>query len=143
MSLTAGSMGRLAFTQHEPIGVVVAFSAFNHPLNLIVHQVGPAVAAGCPVVVKPAKATPLSCWRFVRILHEAGLPQEWCQALLTTDNDLACQMAADRRCAFLTFIGSGDVGWMLRSRLRRARVARWNTAAWRRWWWPPTRISAR
>jgi hypothetical protein len=53
-------MGRIAFTQREPIGVVVAVSAFNHPLNLIVHQVGPAIAAGCPVIVKPAEDTPLA-----------------------------------------------------------------------------------
>ena len=66
----------VAFTQHEPIGVVVAVSAFNHPLNLIVHQVGPAIAAGCPVIVKPAGDTPLSCLRFVAILREAGLPPE-------------------------------------------------------------------
>ena len=74
MGRTASSGGRLAFTQLEPIGPVLAFSAFNHPLNLIAHQVGPAVAAGCPVVVKPAKATPLSCFRLVQILREAGLP---------------------------------------------------------------------
>ena len=117
MGLTAASTGRLAFTTHEPIGVVVAFSAFNHPLNLIVHQVGPAVAAGCPVIVKPAKAAPLSCWRFVRILHEAGLPVEWCQALLTADDKLATEFAGDGRIGFFTFIGSGEVGWRLRSRL--------------------------
>ena len=57
MRLNAASANRLAFTRHEPIGVVVAFSAFNHPLNLIVHQVGPAVATGCPCIVKPAEAT--------------------------------------------------------------------------------------
>ena len=54
MQKNAASMNRLAFTTHEPIGVVVAVSAFNHPLNLAVHQVGPAVAAGCPVIIKPA-----------------------------------------------------------------------------------------
>ena len=59
MNLNAASMGRIAFMQREPIGVVVAVSAFNHPLNLIVHQVGPAIAAGCPVIVKPAEDTPL------------------------------------------------------------------------------------
>ena len=117
MDLNAGSAHRLAFTRHEPIGVVLAFSAFNHPLNLIVHQVGPAVAAGCPVVVKPAEATPLSCWRFVEILHEAGLPPEWCQAMLPTDRDVSGAMVADARVAFFTFIGSGGVGWMLRSKL--------------------------
>ena len=76
---TAAGRGRLAFTQREPIGVVVAVSAFNHPLNLIVHQVAAAVAAGCPVIVKPADDTPLSCLRFAAILHEAGLPRAWCQ----------------------------------------------------------------
>ena len=69
MGLNAASAGRIAFTQHEPIGVVVAVSAFNHPLNLIVHQVAPAIAAGCPVIVKPATDTPLSCLRFTAILH--------------------------------------------------------------------------
>jgi len=117
MNLNAASTGRLAFTQHEPIGVVVAFSAFNHPLNLIAHQVGPAVAAGCPVIVKPAKATPLSCMRFVRILREAGLPEEWCQALVTTDLEVAGALAADPRVGFLSFIGSSRVGWSLRGRL--------------------------
>ncbi|MEE8143143.1 MAG: aldehyde dehydrogenase family protein, partial [Planctomycetota bacterium] len=77
MGINRASLGRMAFTHHEPIGVVVAFSAFNHPVNLIVHQVGPAIAVGCPVIVKPAKATPLSCWRVVSILREAGLPEEW------------------------------------------------------------------
>ena len=59
MDLNAASAGRWPSRSHEPIGAVLAFSAFNHPLNLIAHQVGPAVAAGCPVIVKPAKAAPL------------------------------------------------------------------------------------
>ena len=117
MNLNTASTGRVAFTQYEPIGVVVAFSAFNHPLNLIVHQVGPAVAAGCPVIVKPAEATPLSCMRFVEILREAGLPEEWCQALLTTDRDVAGTLMSDPRVGFFSFIGSARVGWMLRSKL--------------------------
>lgn len=61
MNIGTSSAGRMAFTQLEPIGVVVAVSAFNHPVNLVVHQVGPAIAAGCPVIIKPAKTTPLSC----------------------------------------------------------------------------------
>ena len=117
MNLNTASTGRVAFTQYEPTGVVVAFSAFNHPLNLIVHQVGPAVAAGCPVIVKPAEATPLSCMRFVEILREAGLPEEWCQALLTTDRDVAGTLMSDPRVGFFSFIGSARVGWMLRSKL--------------------------
>jgi acyl-CoA reductase-like NAD-dependent aldehyde dehydrogenase len=117
MGLTAASGGRLAFTHHEPIGPVVAFSAFNHPLNLIAHQVGPAIAAGCPVIVKPAKATPLSCMRLVRIFRQAGLPDAWCQALVTTDLDVAGPLVSDPRVGFFGFIGSGKVGWALRARL--------------------------
>lgn len=117
MGATASSAQRLAFTQLEPIGVVVAVSAFNHPLNLIAHQVGPALAAGCPVLVKPAKATPLSCQRFVDILHEAGLPEGWVQLVLPENNELTTRMVSDPRVAFLSFIGSAAVGWKLRSQL--------------------------
>lgn len=117
MNLNAASTGRVAFTRREPVGVVVAVSAFNHPLNLIVHQVGPAIAAGCPVIVKPAEDTPLSCFRFVGILREAGLPEEWCQALVVNDLNVATRLVTDERVGFLSFIGSAKVGWMLRSRL--------------------------
>lgn len=116
MELTAAESGRIAFTQREPIGVVVAASAFNHPLNLIVHQVAPAVATGCPVIVKPALDTPLSCKAFVDILHEAGLPRQWCY-LAICQNDVAEQMITDARVGFFSFIGSARVGWMLRSKL--------------------------
>ncbi len=92
-------------------------SAFNHPLNLIVHQVAPAIAVGCPVVVKPANTTPLSCIEFVGLVHEAGLPPEWCQTFLPETNELAEALATDPRVAFLSFIGSAKVGWYLRSKL--------------------------
>ncbi len=117
MQKNAASMHRLAFTTREPIGVVVAVSAFNHPLNLAVHQVGPAVAAGCPVIIKPAGDTPLSCFRLINILREAGLPEGWCQGIVTESNDIATQLVTDKRVAFFSFIGSAKVGWMLRSKL--------------------------
>lgn len=117
LGTTAATEGRTAFTQKEPIGVVAAVSAFNHPLNLIVHQVGPAVASGCPVIVKPASDTPLSCIRFVEILREAGLPDAWCQVCITADNQTAEALVTDSRVAFFSFIGSAAVGWMLRSKL--------------------------
>ena len=117
MGLTPASEGRWAFTTHEPIGVVAAISAFNHPLNLIVHQVVPAIAAGCPVIVKPAATTPLCCSRLVALVHEAGLPPAWCQIFITNDNALAEKLATDPRIAFLSFIGSANVGWYLRTRL--------------------------
>ena len=130
MNRNAASAGRLAFTQYEPLGVVLAFGAFNHPLNMIVHQVGPAVAAGCPVIVKPAAATPLSCLRFVRILREAGLPEPWCQPLLLSDHELAEKMVADRPGGLFQLcrqrqsgLDASAAGWP------RARAARWSTAA--------------
>ncbi len=116
MDLTEAGAGRLAFGTREPIGPVVAVSAFNHPLNLIVHQVAPAVAVGCPVLVKPADDTPLSCKAFVEILYEAGLPAEWCR-FVPCDIPTAEKMVTDPRVAFFTFIGSANVGWMLRSKL--------------------------
>ena len=117
MGVNAASRHRIAYTTHEPIGVVVAVSAFNHPLNLIVHQVAPAVAAGCPVIVKPAQNTPRSCMRFVSMLHAAGLPPAWCQALVIKDQMIAERLVTDSRIGFFSFIGSARVGWMLRSKL--------------------------
>jgi len=117
MGLTPAADGRRAFTIVEPMGVVAAISAFNHPLNLIVHQVAPAIAVGCPVIIKPASSTPLSCFEFVAMVHEAGLPPEWCQTFLPESNELAGALATDPRVAFLSFIGSARVGWGLRSKL--------------------------
>jgi len=116
MELTPSSKNRLAFTFREPIGVVAAVSAFNHPFNLIVHQVIPALAVGCPVIIKPALVTPISCLNLVSTLHEAGLPPEWCRALII-DNEMAEKLVTDSRVAFFSFIGSAKVGWGLRSKL--------------------------
>jgi acyl-CoA reductase-like NAD-dependent aldehyde dehydrogenase len=117
MRINPGSANRLAVTSREPIGPVMAVSAFNHPLNLIVHQVGPAVASGCPVIVKPASDTALSCFRFVELLREAGLPDVFCQAVAVTDNKIGEFLVTDPRIAFFSFIGSAKVGWMLKSKL--------------------------
>lgn len=116
MELTKSSEGRIAFTSREPIGVVVAISAFNHPLNLIIHQTVTAIATGCPVIIKPALTTPLSCLAFVEILQEAGLPKGWCQAIIC-DDEIAEQLVTDKRINFFSFIGSAKVGWYLRSKL--------------------------
>lgn len=117
MGLTAASEGRWAFTTKEPIGVVAAISAFNHPLNLIVHQIAPAIAVGCPVIVKPAAVTPLSCLALVNLFREAGLDERWCQTVVIDENALAERLATDSRVAFLSFIGSPKVGWYLKSKL--------------------------
>lgn len=117
MGVNAASANRVAFTQLEPIGVVAAVSAFNHPFNLIVHQVIPAIAVGAPVIVKPAANTPLSCQTLLDILAEAGLPQGWAQMVLPTDNAITGKLVSDARVGFFSFIGSATVGWMLRSTL--------------------------
>lgn len=117
MGLSAAAENRWAFTTKEPIGIVAAISAFNHPLNLIVHQVAPAIATGCPVIVKPASTTPLSCLEFVALAHEAGLPEPWCQSFMPEGNELAEKLATDKRIAFLSFIGSARVGWSLHAKL--------------------------
>jgi acyl-CoA reductase-like NAD-dependent aldehyde dehydrogenase len=116
MGLTEGSVNRMAFTMREPIGVVSSISAFNHPLNLIVHQTIPAIAAGSPVIIKPALSTPLSCLKFVEILAEAGLPDGWCQCLVCENEDSE-KLVTDERVNYLSFIGSANVGWFLRSKL--------------------------
>jgi acyl-CoA reductase-like NAD-dependent aldehyde dehydrogenase len=117
MGLTPASDGRWAFTVREPIGIVAAISAFNHPLNLIVHQAAPAIAAGCPVIVKPASSTPLCCLEFVKLAHAAGLPEAWCQSYVPPNSAGAEKLASDPRVAFLSFIGSGNVGWYLRTKI--------------------------
>ena len=117
MGLSPAAANRWAFTTKEPIGIVAAISAFNHPLNLIVHQVVPAIATGCPVIVKPAGTTPLSCRDFVALVHEAGLPEAWCQSFIPESTELAERLATDRRIAFLSFIGSAKVGWYLHAKL--------------------------
>jgi len=116
MALTKASENRIAFTSREPIGVVTSISAFNHPLNLIIHQTVTAIAAGCPVIIKPALTTPLSCLNFVEILAEAGLPEGWCQVIIC-ENEAAEQLVTDERVNYFSFIGSAKVGWYLRSML--------------------------
>ncbi|MBT4355342.1 MAG: aldehyde dehydrogenase family protein [Rhodospirillaceae bacterium] len=117
MRVTPSSANRLAFTQSFPVGPVMAVSAFNHPFNLIVHQCIPAIAVGCPVIVKPAEATPMSAHSISKMLIEAGLPAGWCQVVNTTDLTVASKLVTDPRISFFSFIGSGAVGWRLRSQL--------------------------
>lgn len=116
MGLTPSSNQHLAMTFREPIGVVVSLSAFNHPLNLTVHQVVPAIAAGCPVIMKPATNTPLSALEFNKLVIEAGLPKDWFQ-MVVCDRSLAEKLATDERVGYVSFIGSAEVGWHLRSKL--------------------------
>ncbi len=116
MGLTAASLNRMAFTMPEPIGVVLSISAFNHPLNLAVHQIIPAFAVGCPVIIKPASSTPMSAIELVKMMKEAGLPDDWAEVVICSREN-AERMVKDSRVNYFSFIGSAEVGWALRSKL--------------------------
>ena len=116
MGMTPAGDGHEAHTILEPIGVVVAVSAFNHPLNLAIHQVIPAIATGCPVIIKPASTTPLCTLRLAELVYQAGLPEGWLQVAIT-NRENSEKLVTDPRVAFFSFIGSAKVGWHLKSKL--------------------------
>ncbi|MFQ5681952.1 MAG: aldehyde dehydrogenase family protein [Candidatus Binatia bacterium] len=105
-----GGHRKLGFTLRVPCGVVVAISPFNFPLNLVCHKVGPALAAGNSVIIKPATDTPLSALRLTEILLEAGLPPEGVQCLTGSGGEIGDTLISDRRVRKITFTGSRDVG---------------------------------
>jgi acyl-CoA reductase-like NAD-dependent aldehyde dehydrogenase len=105
-----GGAGRLGFTLRVPCGVVVAITPFNFPLNLVCHKVGPALAAGNAVVLKPASDTPLSALKLVEILLEAGLPPLGIACLTGSGGTIGDALVADSRVRKITFTGSRDVG---------------------------------
>jgi len=105
-----GGGKRFGVTLRVPCGVVAAISPFNFPLNLVCHKVGPALAAGNAVVIKPATDTPLSALKLTEILLEAGLPPEGIQCLTGPGGEIGDALVADRRVRKITFTGSRDVG---------------------------------
>src|SRR5206468_6881087 len=110
-------------TLRVPIGVVGAISPFNFPLNLVAHKIAPALAAGCPVVLKPASATPLSALFLAELEEEAGLPPGWLNVVSGPSSEIGDVLVDDERVAALTFTGSAAVGWELKRRAPRKRVA--------------------
>ena len=105
-----GTAGKFGFTLRVPCGVVVAITPFNFPLNLVCHKVGPALAAGNAVVLKPASDTPLSALKLVEILLEAGLPPLAIQCLTGSGGELGRALSQDARVRKISFTGSRDVG---------------------------------
>jgi acyl-CoA reductase-like NAD-dependent aldehyde dehydrogenase len=105
-----GGANRFGFTLRVPCGVVVAISPFNFPLNLVCHKVGPALAAGNSVVIKPASDTPLCALKLVEILLEAGLPPLAIACLTGSGGEIGNGLCADPRVRKITFTGSRDVG---------------------------------
>jgi acyl-CoA reductase-like NAD-dependent aldehyde dehydrogenase len=110
------TLKKTGFTRIIPKGPILGIGAFNHPFNISVHLIIPAIAAGCPVLIKPSLLTPLSCKFLCEALLEAGLPEGWCQLLLLEDHD--CEiLTKDSRIRHLNFVGSSAVGWKLRKGL--------------------------
>jgi acyl-CoA reductase-like NAD-dependent aldehyde dehydrogenase len=122
MDASQAGEGKLAFTLREPIGIVGAISPFNFPLNLVAHKIGPALAAGCAVVLKPASATPLSALLLAELETEAGLPPGWLNVLVGPASEIGDVLVEDERVRAITFTGSADVGWKLRERAARKKV---------------------
>jgi len=115
--------GKLGFTLRVPIGVVGAIAPFNFPLNLVVHKVAPAIAAGCPVVLKPASQTPFSSLELARMLvDDCGLPSSYLQVVTGSGATVGNAIVEHPDIALITFTGSPAVGWDIRARAPRKRV---------------------
>src|SRR5207245_289727 len=116
--------GKLAFTLRVPVGVVAAISPFNFPLNLVAHKVAPAIAAGCPVVLKPASQTPLSAIALAELLlDECGLPAGHLNVVTGGGGTIGNALVDHDDVAMITFTGSPDVGWSIRERAPRKKVS--------------------
>src|SRR5437660_6129718 len=122
MDAAQAGEGKLAFTLRRPIGVVAAISPFNFPLNLVAHKIAPALAAGCPVVLKPASQTPLSALLLAELEEEAGLPPGWLNVVVGAASEIGDVLIEDERVKLITFTGSGTVGWELKERAPKKRV---------------------
>jgi acyl-CoA reductase-like NAD-dependent aldehyde dehydrogenase len=122
MDASPAGVGKMAYTMRLPIGVVGAITPFNFPLNLVGHKVGPALAAGCAVVLKPAGQTPLSALLLAELETEAGLPPGWLNVLVGPSAEIGDVLVADERVRLITFTGSAEVGWKIRERAARKKV---------------------
>ncbi|MEA2702742.1 MAG: hypothetical protein QOD63_687 [Actinomycetota bacterium] len=116
--------GRLAFTLRVPIGVVGAISPFNFPLNLVAHKLAPAIAAGCPVVLKPASQTPLTAVALAKLLvDDCGLPPDHLHVVTGSGGDVGDALVRHPDVSYLSFTGSGEVGWGTTEKAGRKKVA--------------------
>jgi acyl-CoA reductase-like NAD-dependent aldehyde dehydrogenase len=114
-------VGRFGVARRFPVGPVAAISPFNFPLNLVAHKLAPAIAAGCPVVLKPASQTPLSSLLLAEVIESAGLP-EGGLSVVPSSREVADRLTVDARIKLLTFTGSAEVGWSMKTRAGKKRV---------------------
>ena len=123
LDASSAGEGKTGFIRKVPIGVVGAISPFNFPLNLVCHKVAPAIAAGCPVVLKPASSTPLTAILLAEVLlDECGLPPGWLN-VVTCPGRTAAHMVEHDDVAMITFTGSPPVGWNIRATAPRKKVS--------------------
>jgi acyl-CoA reductase-like NAD-dependent aldehyde dehydrogenase len=122
MGASEAGEGKIAFTLRRPIGVIGAISPFNFPCNLVAHKLAPALAAGCPVVLKPASQTPMSALLLAELEHEAGLPEGWLTVLVGPSAEIGDVLVEDDRVRMITFTGSSGVGWGIAERAPKKRV---------------------
>jgi len=123
MEASTPGAGKLAMILREPIGVVGAISPFNFPLNLVCHKLAPAIAAGCPVVLKPASSTPLSALLLAHTLAEAGLPKGFLSVVVGGGGTVGNAIVDHPDVPMISFTGSPPVGWGIRQRQPRKEVA--------------------
>ncbi len=121
LDLSQASRGRWGLTRRFPVGPVLGIAPFNFPFNLVAHKVGPALAAGNPIIVKPASATPLTSLKLAEVYAEAGGPPGGLQ-VLPSRTELAERAVADDRLKVLSFTGSASVGWHLKAQAGRKKV---------------------
>jgi acyl-CoA reductase-like NAD-dependent aldehyde dehydrogenase len=121
LDISARSEGAEAIWKRVPIGPVALISPFNFPLNLVAHKVGPAIAAGCPFVLKPASSTPISALILGEILAETDLP-EGVVNILPLARAASDRLVEDDRLKLLSFTGSAEVGWALKARAGKKKV---------------------
>ena len=113
--------GRWGLMRRFPLGPVFAITPFNFPLNLVAHKVAPAIAAGCPIILKPAPQTPITALMLAQVVQESGWPNG-ALAVMPMSNETAGLLVADDRIKLLTFTGSAAVGWQLKSKAGKKRV---------------------
>lgn len=111
-----GGEGRLAIVLNVPIGVVAAITPFNFPLNLAVHKIGPAFAAGCACVLKPADKAPITAFLLAEAFEKAGLPPGWVNVIVGDAEEIAKVFVTDDRVKAISFTGSAEVEWQLRAK---------------------------
>ncbi len=124
MEGAAPGEGKIGFTLRVPIGIIGAITPFNFPLNLVAHKLAPAIAAGCPVVLKPASQTPFSAIALSELLlDECGLPPGWLNVVTGGGGSVGDPLVEHPDVAMITFTGSPDVGWAIRAKASRKKVS--------------------